>query len=106
MITIEFLRQFRIYEYALFDIAVSFLGIFLLAPLLSKIFLKFGLEVPKISWIFLTLPLGILVHLLVGSFTPMTRNFIDPQGHYILKLLILSSLIFGIKNIIVTRNKN
>lgn len=106
MDTIIFLRQFRVDEYALFDIAVSFLGIYLIAPLLSKIFLRIGLKVPKISWLLLTLPLGIAVHLLVGTLTPMTSNFIDPQAHYILKVLILGLLFFGIKQISVAQKKS
>jgi len=99
MLSIEFLRQFRIGEYAVFDLAVSFLGIFLLAPLLSKIFLKFKIVVPKINWVILTLPIAILVHLLVGNITPMTRNFFDLHGHYILKILIVALLIFGLRGI-------
>ncbi|MBU0618720.1 hypothetical protein KKD62_00625 [Patescibacteria group bacterium] len=71
----------------------------LLSPLLSKIFLKLRLDVPKQNWLFLTLPIGILVHLLVGKITPMTRNFIDIHGHFILKVLIFCLLILGIKGV-------
>lgn len=99
MNTIDFLRQFRIGEYALFDLGVSFLGIYLLSPVLSKLFLKLRIKISKQSWLFFTLPLGILIHLLVGKITPMTKNFIDPHGHYLLKILILGLLILGIKDI-------
>lgn len=105
MIPIAFLRQFRISDYAIFDLAVSFFGIYLLSPLLSKIFLKIRINIPKKSWLFLTLPIGILAHLLVGNITPMTRNFMDIQSHYILKILILGLLILGIKDIkIIKKN--
>ncbi|MBU0577776.1 hypothetical protein KKF73_04385, partial [Patescibacteria group bacterium] len=87
---IEFLRQFRISGYAVFDFVVAFLGIYLLSPLLSKIFLKLRIDIPRKSWLFLTLPIGIAVHLLVGEMTPMTKNFLDINSHYILKILILS----------------
>ena len=96
---IDSLRQFRIGEYALFDLAISFLGIYLLSPLLSKLFLKLRIRITKQSWLLLTLPLGILAHLLVGNITPMTANFIDLHGHYFLKLLIVGLLIFGVKDI-------
>jgi hypothetical protein len=99
MIPLEFLRQFRIAEYAVFDFAVSFLGIYLLSSLLSKLFLKLKIDIPKRNWLYLTLPISILAHLLVGRITPMTANFLDLHDHYILKLLILALLILGIKGI-------
>jgi len=99
MNAIEFLRQFRIGGYAIFDFAVAFLGIYLLSPLLSKIFLKFSIDIPKQNWLFLTLPIGILVHLLIGNMTPMTKALIDIHGHYVLKIVILILLILGLKGI-------
>ena len=99
MSTLEFLRQFRFGEYAIFDLAVSFLGVYLLSPLLSKIFRKIKIDIPKRNWLFLTLPLSILIHLAVGKITPMTRDFMDMHGHYILKIVIFALLIFGLKGI-------
>lgn len=102
---IEFLRQFRFSGYAIFDLVVAFLGIYLLSPLLSKIFLKIRIDIPKKNWLFLTLPISILTHLLIGKITPMTRDFMDIQSHYILKILILSLLILGLKDIkIIKKN--
>lgn len=106
MTTLEYFRQFRIGEYAAFDLAISFLGIYLLSPLLSKIFLKFRIEISKKSWLLLTLPIGILAHLLSGNMTLMTKNFLDLQGHYILKILILGLLILGLRGIKITRKNN
>ena len=106
MITLEYLRQFRIGGYALFDILISFLGIYVLSPLLSKIFLKFGIEIPKRNWLFLTLPIGIIIHLLSGNMTLMTKDFIDLQSHYILKILILGLLILGVKDIRITKKNS
>ncbi|KKP59460.1 MAG: hypothetical protein UR53_C0002G0074 [Candidatus Magasanikbacteria bacterium GW2011_GWC2_34_16] len=99
MTTIEFLRQFRLGGYALFDFIASFLGIWLLSPLLTKLFLKMRIKIPKINWIFLTLPIGIIAHLLVNTITPLTKNFLDLSGHYILKILILVLIFFGIRGI-------
>jgi len=104
MTTIEFLRQFRLGGYAIFDFAVSFLGIYLLSPLLSKIFLKFRVKIPKINWLFLTLPIAILAHLLIGKITPLTENFTDIHGHYILKIIVLGLLILGIKGIKIAKS--
>jgi len=99
MDTITFLRQFRIGEYAIFDLAISFLGIYLLAPLLSKLFRKMGIEIPKLNWLFFVLPLAIVAHLIFGTITSMTGNFIDLNGHYILKIVIIGSFILGLRNI-------
>jgi hypothetical protein len=96
---LKFLRSFRIANYALFDLAIAFLGIVLLAPLLSRLALKVGLKIPLSSWLFFTLPLSILSHLLVGNKTAMTKNFLDPHGHYLLKILIIILLLLGLKEI-------
>lgn len=104
MLPIEFLRQFRFNEYAIFDFAAAFLGIYLLSPLLSKIFLKIKVDIPKNNWLFLTLPIGIIAHLLVGKITPMTEDFINTNDHYILKILILILLILGLKGIKIIKN--
>ena len=107
MATIEFLRQFRFAGYAIFDITISFLCIYLLSGLLSKLFLKIRVSIPKQNWLFLTLPIGILAHLLVGKITLMTQNFIDIHSNYILKILILGLLFFGLYGIkIIKQNKS
>lgn len=103
MITLEYLRHFRLFEYAIFDLGVSFLGMAIIAPLLSRLFLKMNISVPKINWAFLTLPLGIAVHLLVGRITPMTANFLDLHGHVALKLVVLISVLLGIQGIKIIR---
>lgn len=99
MPTLQFLRSFRFGEYAYFDLIVSFIGICLLGPLLSKLFLKLKLKVSQKSWIYFTLPIGIIIHLLVRNSTPMTRDFIDLHGHYILKAVIVGLLLLGLKDI-------
>jgi len=106
MNTIDILRQFRIGGYALFDLGVSFLGIYLLSPLLSKLFLKLRIKITKRSWLFFTLPLSILVHIIVGNITPMTKNFIDVHGHYFLKIIILGLFILGIKGTKIMSKKS
>lgn len=105
MIPIAFLRQFRLGDYAIFDFAAAFLGIYLLAPLLSKIFAKLRVEIPHQNWLYLTLPLSVVVHLLSGHITPLTRDFIDLQGHYIVKIIILALLVPGLTDIKITPKK-
>ncbi len=105
MVPIEYLRQFRISGYAIFDFAAAFLGMYLLSPLLSKLFLKIRVDIPKRNWLFLTLPIGILAHLLFRNNTPMTKDIMDVHGHYAVKALIVGLFILGMKGIkIVKKN--
>lgn len=105
MTTLEYLRHFRLGGYAIFDFTVAFLGIFLLSPLLSKLFLKLRLDIPKRNWLFLTLPIGIFVHLIIGNITPLTASFFNPNGEYLIKLIILLMLILGLKGIKIVNKK-
>ena len=98
--TIEYLRQFRVGGYAIFDLVVSFLGIYLLSPLLTKLFLKLKIRISKLSWMYLTLPMSIVVHLAVGNMTQMTRDFLDLSGHYWIKLIILGLTTLALREIL------
>lgn len=93
---IDYLRQFRIEGYALFDFTLAFLGMILIAPLLSRLFKKMGVLVPKKNWVILTLPISVLAHVLVGKITPLTAYFLDPNGHYFVKLIVLACLVAGL----------
>lgn len=99
MLTIDYLRSFRIGPYAIFDFAASFLGIYLLSPILSKLFLKVGLKISTKSWMLLTIPLSILIHLLVGNITPMTADFINLHEAYLLKIIVIALTYLAIKDI-------
>ncbi len=99
MITIDALRKPHIAGYAAFDLLATFIGIYLLAPVLTKLTLKLGINVPRSSWLYFALPLGIITHLLVGNLTPMTRDFFDPSGHYLLKILVITLLVLGIRGV-------
>jgi hypothetical protein len=96
---IDSLRQFRVGGFALFDFAVSFLGMLALSPLLTGLFKRMGVHVPKRNWVILTLPISVLVHTLVGKMTPLTKDFLDPSGHYLAKAIMIVCLFFGIYGI-------
>ncbi len=103
MIPIEFLRQFHIGEYAIFDFVVAFAGVYLFSLLTRKIFLKLRLDISTRSWMFLVLPISIAAHLIVNEMTPMARNLIDLHGHYLLKIIIIGLLLLGIRGIKIIR---
>jgi hypothetical protein len=100
---IENLRLYRIGGYAIFDLVTAFLGMYLLSPLLSWLFRQVKIDIPKQNWLFLTLPISILVHLLVNNKTLMAKNFLDLQGNFILKILILGLLVLGLRGIKITK---
>ena len=99
MFTLEFLRSYKIFGFAIFDLTVSLLGISFLSPLLSKLFLLIRLDIPRSSWLYFTLPIGILAHMLTRNCTPMTQAILDPSGHYFLKVFLLILIILGISGI-------
>ncbi|MBU0982141.1 hypothetical protein KKC94_05625 [Patescibacteria group bacterium] len=99
MTTIEFLRQYRLFDFAIFDFAISLLAVAILAPLLSKLFQKFRIKVPVINWIFLTVPLSILAHIIAGIKTPLTADFLDPSGHYFIKIIIIALLALSLRGV-------
>ena len=96
---ITFLRQYRIFNFAIFDLTLAFLGMYLIAPLLSRLMRMIGVNVPEINWVILALPIGVIVHLLLHTMTPMTKNFIDPSDHIILKIVIIVLFILGLQGV-------
>jgi hypothetical protein len=105
MNSLEFLRQFKLFNYAVFDFAVTFIAVYFLSPFLSRIFLKVRINIPRKNWLFLALPLSIPIHVLVGEITPMTENFLDLNNYYLLKIIILILVVFGLKDIKIIKKK-
>lgn len=96
MDVISFLRQFRVGEYAVFDFVVSFLAMYLLAPLLSKGFQKIRVQISRRGWMLFTLPLSMVIHLTVGRITPLTAQFLDLRGHVIVKVVMVVLFVMGL----------
>lgn len=103
--SLESLRQFRIAGYAVFDLALAFIGIRLLAPILTKLAHKVGLRISNTGWFYLTLPIGVFVHLLTGNITPMTEELLDPNGYYLIKALLVALVVLGIMEISKTEDQ-
>ena len=99
MDTISYLRQFRIGTIAIFDLAVSYIGIYLLAPALSKLAKKINLSISRATWLWLTLPIGAIVHLLTNQQTALNKMLLNPSGDYLVKIILIVMLIVGLKGI-------
>lgn len=99
MPSIEYFRSFRVFGYAIFDFALSFLGVYLLSPLLTWLFLKIGLKITRKNWLLLTVPVSIVIHFMVGNITPLTEQFMNPHGDYVVKIVIVILTYMGLKDI-------
>lgn len=96
---IQFLRQYKIGDFAIFDITTAFLGVWLISPLLSAGLEKVGLIVPITNWLWLTIPIGVLTHIALGISTPLTERLFDPSGFYLWKLALVGMIVMGLLNI-------
>ena len=91
-LSIEFLRSFRVFQIAIFDLVISYLGIYLISPLIINFSKKIKIKTNKAQLLYLTLPASIIVHLLVGQETTLTKMFLDPSNYYLTKIIILSMI--------------
>lgn len=95
------LRQFKIGPFAMFDIVLAYLGIFILAPLLTRVTALAHLVVTRKSWLWLTLPLSIIVHLAINQKTPLMNMILDMRGFILTKIIIIGMAYMGIKDIAI-----
>lgn len=93
---LEYLRQWRIGDYSVFDSVMTVIALLFLAPWLTKLCARFGVRVPVRNWYFLALPASFLAHVLTGRYTPLTLQVLDPHGHVIAKIVIVVLLVAGI----------
>lgn len=103
---IEELRSYKVGPFAIFDTAISYLGILIVSPLLTKILLKFGLKISVSSWLWLTIPISIIFHLLFSQQTPLIKILNNPRqlDFYVAITILLFMTYMGLKNINRTSN--
>lgn len=97
MFNLEYLRSFRIIDIAIFDVVVSYIGVYLVSPLLIRFFRKFKINTTKQTWLWLMFPISVVVHLLVGQQTTLVKMILDPSNYFAIKLIILFMIIMGFK---------
>ena len=98
MIDIAYLRQFRIGPYAIFDVVLSYLGIYLLSPLLTAAFAKIHLNITKSDWMWLVLPLSVIFHLIFNQKTSFMKALINPEHYFIEAIVLVFMLYMGLRN--------
>jgi hypothetical protein len=99
MIDLAYIRQFRIGPYSIFDFAVSYLGVYFLAPLFSKACSKIHLNISRSGWMWLTLPLSVVFHLIFRQQTAFMKGLISPQHYFIEAIVLLFMLYMGLKDV-------
>jgi hypothetical protein len=98
MNTITYLRQFRIGGIAIFDLIASYIGIYFLTPFLSKIAKKLGLDIGRKEWLWLTIPIGVIIHLLARQQTALNEMLLN-SGNYPLKIVLIFMIYIGLRGI-------
>lgn len=99
MNTIEYLRHFRIGPFAIFDFAISYIGFYLVSPLIIKLFSYLNITISKENIMWLVLPISILAHIAVGTYTPLTKMFLNTSDYYILKIIIVFMIYMGLRGV-------
>ena len=95
---LEFLRQFRIGPFAIFDFAISYLGFYLLSPYIIKFLKIFGISTNTTNIMWLVLPISIIAHIIFSPETPLTKMFLNPNDYYLLKIVIIWMVYIGLKS--------
>jgi hypothetical protein len=98
-LTLEYLRQFRFLEFAIFDFTVSLIAVLILSPLLNRLAKKAKINITTKHWLWLFLPISVIAHLLFGQQTALVKQVFDLTGNYSAKLLMIFMLFMGLKDV-------
>ncbi len=101
---IDILRQYRIGPFTIFDTAAAYIGIFLVAPILTRLFSKIHLSISRTAWLWLTLPISVVVHFILHQNTPFMKMLLDPNDSYIAKIILIFMLFMGIRQIKIQKS--
>ncbi len=96
---VVFLRQFKIGPFAVFDFVLAYIGVFFIALLLTKLFLRLNLKISRESWLWLTLPISVLFHAVFQQNTPLMKILLNPNGFYVEKAVLIFMLFMGLRKI-------
>lgn len=95
MLSLTDLRQYRIGPFAIFDTVTAYLGILILSPLLTWLFSKIHRHVPLASWLWLTIPISVIFHLIFAQNTPLMTMLSDPyKVEFYLVLIVLALMTY------------
>lgn len=101
MISIAFLRQFRIGQFTIFDTLLAYIGVLILSPMLTWLVLRLHIKIPMISWLWFTLPLSVIFHIIFRQSTPVIKILEDPKNvqFYFTIIILLFMIYMGVRKI-------
>ena len=86
---IHTIRNYKINDYSVFDIFISYFVAYLMSILLKNV-------ISRKRLFYLVLPISILIHTIFNVHTPLTDQFWDVNGYYLVKISILYMAIKGL----------
>lgn len=89
--------EYRIGPFSAVDTLGALFIAYLIAPLLSAAVRRLGFEVPRSSWLWLTVPVAVVVHLFTRPDTALTKMILDPSGNYLAKGVLLLMILTGFR---------
>jgi hypothetical protein len=98
---LHILRLYKIGPFTIFDTGTAYLGIFIIAPLLTKLFSKIHINIPRSGWMWLTLPISVLFHLILFQDTPLMKMLSNPNQiqFYVVIIILVFMTYMGLRNI-------
>lgn len=96
---IALLRQYRIGPFTIFDTVLAYVGVLILAPLLTKLFLKVHVKIPLISWLWFTMPISVIFHIMFRQDTPLMRILFNSDKFYIAAGVLLFMIYMGLRRV-------
>lgn len=95
---ITILRSYRLFGYAMIDFVAGALGIYLLSPILIKIFDKFGIKTTKKNWLWLSVVIGVIFHMIFAPDTPLNQKIFSLNDGYFEKIFLIFTIYMGTRN--------
>lgn len=101
MISIEYLRQFRVGQFTIFDTVAAYIGVLILSPVLTLLMSKLHLKISTVSWLWFTLPLSVAFHIAFHQSTPLTKILANPGNFqfYVVTFVLFGMTYMGFKKI-------
>jgi hypothetical protein len=91
MSVIKTLRSYKLFNFSIIDFVGTFIGAYFIAEFLHKKY-----QIPKYRMYYLIIPIGVLSHIVFSQKTPLNNMITNPNGDYIIKIILLFLIYKGI----------
>ncbi len=101
MVSIEYLRDFRVGPFTIFDTTIAFAGVLILSPILTWLASKAHLKVPTVTWLWFTIPVSVIFHAIFKQNTPLMKMLANPvQLEFYIAIVVLVTMVYmGVRRI-------